>query len=137
MLYSLKPPKREKRPSDGDPQIAPSESRGDRSGESVSIKELALTLKPHVNSRGSLLISLIDTLDVGEKEQFSYELASYSTDTELLYFDLELLKKMSEALNSWTIWYNAGNARQQLRVDAAIEGKKLAQEFKLNCVIAV
>lgn len=94
------------------------------------MEELAEVMKPYATSHGELLVSLIDMLDQHEKDSFTFALASCSTDKELIGFDPQLLHKMSQTLNSWTIWYNAGNAQQQLRVDSAIEAQKIALEIK-------
>jgi len=96
----------------------------DYNDHKITMPELARALLPYTSSNSIQIIDLMDKLDMFEKDNLAYALASNSSDSELSAFDKKLLRKMSVALDTWFTWSRTENLKQKERVDKYLSDDK-------------
>ncbi|MBK9452546.1 MAG: hypothetical protein IPN95_24590 [Bacteroidetes bacterium] len=91
--------------------------------EQITMVQLAKSMKPlSAGANGEIVSVLMDNLGWTEKDNFAYALVSNSSEGELKGFNVALLGKLSEALDTWATFSFDANATQKARVDAVRSG---------------
>lgn len=91
-----------------------------KSGKLI-MPDFARAIKLFALDKSAEVISVFDSLSMGTHDNFSYALASNSSDLELAKYDKKLLKKMSSSLSSWLTLSLLENLEQKRRIDTALK----------------
>jgi Domain of unknown function (DUF4157) len=108
----------------------------DYENDSISMPELARALLPYVSSHAYNIGVIFYKLNVLEKDNLSYALASNSPkDSDLENFDKNLLKAMSTFLDTYMTMSRGDNLIQKKRIDKILNRKITSQALGLNNII--